>query len=53
MNLNKLYEHPMHEADEKEREKMMFYNPFQEFILEGVPPSTEAELQYVAILSSN
>ncbi len=54
MNKYKRYEHPTHEPDEKEREKMTFNKPFSTNVLEGgsnQPPHKDVEK--IAILSSN
>ena len=47
------YEHPTHEPDEVEREKMTFNKPFQDPVIEGAPNSYELDLGAVVILSSN
>lgn len=54
MNTYVTYINPLQEPDEREREKMMFFNPFQVPVIEGVPKtSKDADLSTVVILSDN
>lgn len=55
MNMNSLYVNPTHEADEKVREQMTFFNPFHAPVLEGAPKAqdTEYDIAQVVILSGN
>lgn len=54
MELHALFDSPRHEADEREREMLTFYNPYFVTVLEGGSLLTQhQDIELVAILSSN
>lgn len=53
MDLSRSYISPIQEANEREREKMAFYNPFQAQILDSGALPEQEEIANVAILSAN
>lgn len=53
MDLSRSYISPIQEANENEREKMAFYNPFQAQILDSGALPDQQEVASVVILSAN